>query len=381
MTAETPLSKGDRAVLTREHLGLLLEALRARGFRVIGPRLRAGAIVLDDLSSLEQLPVGWHDRQAGGTYRLERRADEALFGHAVGQHSWRQYFFAPTTDLVRLRRQASTVTPEPLHPAPAPLALFGARACDLHAIAIQDLIFLGGIQGDRDYAERRRGSFVVAVNCSEPGGTCFCASMGTGPRATLGFDLALSELLDGEHRFFVEIGTTDGADLLRAVGFRPAMPEDEQASERLLAEATAHMGRSLSNQNIVELMYGNLEHPRWDEVATRCLACTNCTLVCPTCFCSTIEDLTDLPGQLATRRRRWDSCFTLGHSYLHGGCVRSSTKSRYRQWLTHKVASWFDQFGMSGCVGCGRCITWCPAGIDITEEVAAIRSTAALAAN
>ncbi len=113
----------------------------------------------------------------------------------------------------------------------------------------------------------------------------------------------------------------------------------------------------------------NLDHPIWDDIAARCLACTNCTLVCPTCFCSTVEDATDLLGT-ATRTRRWDSCFSSDFSNLHGHPVRSSTRSKYRQWMTHKLSYWYDQFGMSGCVGCGRCITWCPVAIDITAEMA-----------
>jgi ferredoxin len=88
-----------------------------------------------------------------------------------------------------------------------------------------------------------------------------------------------------------------------------------------------------------------------------------------------VDDVTDLAGEEATRVRRWESCFSLEHSYMNGGPVRSSAKARYRQWMTHKLASWIDQFGTSGCVGCGRCITWCPVAIDITEEAAAIRAT------
>jgi ferredoxin len=135
------------------------------------------------------------------------------------------------------------------------------------------------------------------------------------------------------------------------------------------------MGRALDTSDLKGLLYGNLEHPRWDEVSQRCLTCGNCTLVCPTCFCSTVEDVTDLSGTETERTRRWDSCFSLDHSYIHGGSVRDSGRARYRQWMTHKLATWFDQFGSSGCVGCGRCITWCPVGIDITEEVRAIRAS------
>ena len=131
---------------------------------------------------------------------------------------------------------------------------------------------------------------------------------------------------------------------------------------------------AINQAHIKELLYRNLEHPRWEDVARRCLSCTNCTLVCPTCFCTTVEDATDLSGGHAERRRRWDSCFSMDFSYIHGGYIRPSVKARYRQWMTHKLATWIDQFGTSGCVGCGRCITWCPVGIDITAEVKAIRA-------
>jgi ferredoxin len=204
--------------------------------------------------------------------------------------------------------------------------------------------------------------------------------MHTGPRATSGFDLALTEVLDTEqHYFLVEVGSTRGAAILHHVPHREAQPAHLAVAERIIASTAAQMGRSLDTTDIKDLLYRNLEHPRWDEVAARCLACGNCTMVCPTCFCTTVSDVTDLTGQHAERWRTWDSCFTLDFSYVHGGSVRTSTKARYRQWLTHKLATWIDQFGTSGCVGCGRCITWCPVAIDITAEVGAIRQSAGAA--
>jgi ferredoxin len=198
--------------------------------------------------------------------------------------------------------------------------------------------------------------------------------MGTGPRATWGFDLALGERLDGGHRFLVDVGTERGARLLERCETTPAPAAEVAALDADLARAAASMGRRFDDTDIRGLLLGNLEHPRWDDVAARCLACTNCTLVCPTCFCAAVADGGDLEGVGVERVRRWDSCFTLGHSRIHGGSVRPTIRSRYRQWLVHKVATWIDQFGRSGCVGCGRCITWCPVGIDLTEEVAAIRA-------
>jgi sulfhydrogenase subunit beta (sulfur reductase) len=196
--------------------------------------------------------------------------------------------------------------------------------------------------------------------------------MGTGPRADSGFDLALTEILDGGHRFVLEIGSEAGRALLSEVPHTPASPTDVEVALRRSEEAAARIERRVDTDGLPARLAATLEHPQWDDVAERCLTCANCTMVCPTCFCSTVEDTTDLTGDHAERWRRWDSCFTLEHSYVHGGPVRSSTRSRYRQWLTHKFGTWHDQFGVSGCTGCGRCIAWCPVGIDVTAELAAL---------
>jgi ferredoxin len=258
--------------------------------------------------------------------------------------------------------------------------LLGVRGCELAAIAVQDRVLLGGHTPDASYESSREEVFLVAVNCGEPSGLCFCVSMGTGPAAGPGYDLALTELLgDGRHEFAVAVGTERGAAVLAAVPHRPAGAADAAASAEVVTSAATRMGRELDTAGLPALLAGNLEHPRWDDVADRCLTCGNCTMACPTCFCTTVEDVTDLTGDHAERWQHWDSCFTLDFSHLHGGGpVRASGRSRYRQWMTHKLGTWWDQFGTSGCVGCGRCIAWCPVGIDITEEAAAIRAAPGL---
>jgi ferredoxin len=258
----------------------------------------------------------------------------------------------------------------------AKFAFIGVRPCEIHAIAIQDKVFLNGEYSDPFYKARRQDLFIVAVNCGRAGGTCFCASMDTGPKATFGFDLALTEVLEaGRHYFVVEVGTELGAEILREVPHKAASGEEKATAERIVAKTAGQMGRTMDTRGIKDLLYRNYENPRWDDVAKRCLTCGNCTMVCPTCFCVTVEDLTDLTGEHAERWRKWDSCFTMDFSYIHGGSVRASVMARYRQWMTHKLATWIDQFGTSGCVGCGRCITWCPVAIDITEEASAIRQS------
>ncbi|MEO8045200.1 MAG: 4Fe-4S dicluster domain-containing protein [Spartobacteria bacterium] len=364
------------ATLERAELPRLFAALQARGYQVVGPTVRDGAIVYDHLASPEQLPVGWTDEQEGGTYRLKKRNDAALFGYVVGPHSWKKYLFPPEERLFRARRTADGFEVLPEEIAPPRLAFLGVRACELHAIAVQDKVFVGGAFADPSYQARRGNIFIVAVNCGQAGKTCFCVSMKTGPKATAGFDLALTEILDGDrHYFVIESGSEAGAEVLAELPLLPAEEPEISAAAAATERAVSQMGRKLETDGIKELLYRNLENPRWDEVAERCLSCANCTMVCPTCFCSNVEDVTDLTGEHAERWRKWDSCFTVGFTHLAGGEVRSSVKSRYRQWLTHKLGTWIDQFGTSGCVGCGRCITWCPVAIDLTEEVRAIRES------
>jgi ferredoxin len=364
-----------RFVVGPEALEQLVQALSERGYRVLGPQVRDGAIVYDDLDSAADLPIGWTDDQAPGRYRLERRDDEARFGFAVGPHSWKQFLLPPRIRLwAAARRNGGFDVDTPEHDD-APLALVGVRACELHGIGVQDRVLLEGRYVDGDYAARRKDAFVVAVNCFEPGGTCFCVSMGTGPKAEQGYDLALTEILDAEHRFLVEVGSGRGAEVASTLTQRAATGDDLRAAEGAVAGAAGRMGRELDTTDLRGLLARNLEHERWDDVSNRCLTCGNCTMVCPTCFCVSVEEVTDLTGEHAEHVRVWDSCYSVDHSYIHGGAIRRTPRSRYRQWLTHKFGTWHDQFGESGCIGCGRCITWCPVGIDVTEELTAIRAS------
>jgi sulfhydrogenase subunit beta (sulfur reductase) len=370
------LHASEASIIEPEALEALVGALRERGYRVLGPTVRDGAIVYDDLESAAELPIGWTESQEAATYRLSRREDEARFGYAVGPHSWKQFLLPARVRLWRAKRNGDDtleVEEDPLDQTP--LAFLGVRACELHAIDIQDRVLMGGRYAERDYAARRTDNFVVAVNCFEPGGTCFCVSMSTGPKAEAGYDLALTEILDGAHRFLVEVGTERGAEVLAQLPRREADDTDRGAAAAAVAGAAEKMGRQVEAGDLRDLLARNLEHPRWDDVAERCLTCGNCTMVCPTCFCTSVEDASDLSGQSAERVRVWDSCYSVDHSYINGGAIRPTGPSRYRQWLTHKFGTWHDQFGTSGCVGCGRCITWCPVGIDVTEELAAIRAT------
>ena len=353
----------------------LIEVLRQRKYTVVGPTQRGGAIVYDEITSTNDLPAGWTDEQGPGHYRIRKRSDNALFGYAVGPHSWKKYLFNPVVTMFRASRRAKSFVVSKDGQAEK-IALVGVRACELHAIEIQDAVFTSETYQDPLYRSRRDQLFVVAVNCSTPAETCFCSSMNTGPKVAGKCDIVLTEVVDGQDRWFVgEASSQPGESVLAKIQHRPATTEEIAKAEEVIAGARASIKRSLETDGIKELLYRNAEHQEWDKVGERCLSCTNCTMVCPTCFCSSIEDSTDLTGSEAIRTRKWDSCFTMDFSYIHGGSIRTSTKSRYRQWMTHKLASWQDQFGTVGCVGCGRCITWCPVGIDITDEARVIRDS------
>ena len=336
----------------------LVRALIADGHRVIGPRLRDNAIVLDDIAGVADLPSGWGVEVAPGRYRVHRRDDDALFGHSAGPQSWKQFVHPPRRKLWETTEDGYAAAP----PDDRKLAFLGVRGCDLAALGK-----LGRVVG------ARRRPFIVAVDCTEPGGLCFCASMGTGPGVGPGYDLALTERVDDTgHWFLAEAGTEEGERMLAAVTRRPAVADEVAMALRDVTAAADRMGRAMPELDLRELLHDSRRAQHWNDVAERCLTCGNCTMVCPTCFCTSTEDVTDLTGDHAERWEHWASCFEVDFSYLHGGSVRPSAASRYRQWLSHKLGTWHDQFSESGCVGCGRCIAWCPVGIDITAETAAL---------
>ncbi len=357
------------AVLPADDLQRLLDTLSAKGYRVVGPIVREGSVVWETISSVSELPIGWRDQQEPGRYRLEQTGSQEIFGVVHGPQSLKPFVFAPREPLLQIKRSKDGFTTSPTLPQPEKVAVIGARACDLAGLVIQDRIFLNETYRDPYYATRREGLFVIAVNCTRALATCFCASMETGPRAQRGYDLALTEV---DEQFMVEAGSEAGRDILSTILLPAASDELISAAASSIHACAQSQIRRLDHSRLPQALYEAHEHPRWDDVAGRCLACTNCTMVCPTCFCHTVEETPDLSHQDTAHARLWDSCFTQEHGYIHGKNIRPTIKDRYRMWLTHKLASWIDQFDTSGCVGCGRCITWCPVGIDLTEELQAL---------
>lgn len=355
--------------ITAVGLELLFQALKAQGYQLIGPKQEQQWITYAEIDGIHDLPQGLTDYQEKGTYRLQQRHDQAYFGYNIGSRSFKQFLFPPREKITALAKEKITTTITP--PTAQPLALIGVRACELKAIQIQDKVFLQPPYIEPRYQQRRSSAFIVALNCHTAANTCFCVSMKTGPEVGPGFDLNLSEIITAEDHYFIcEVGSPKGQVIFDQLAAQPLDEQDWCKKAAMVQQTAQAMGRKLDNTQIKEKLYAAHDHPHWDQVAQRCLSCTNCTLACPTCFCSRTEEVTDLDQNMITQNRTWDSCFSQEFSYIHSAYVRDSVKSRYRQWLTHKLGSWYDQFDTSGCVGCGRCITWCPVGIDITEEFA-----------
>ncbi|MBL4883538.1 MAG: 4Fe-4S dicluster domain-containing protein [Planctomycetaceae bacterium] len=360
----------NKYLLPKQGLQDLILALKTAGYLVIGPKIDQEAIVYDEIESIEDLPRGWTDLQAPGQYRLKKRDDDAYFGYVVGPRSLKQYLYPPRQLVATATRDGQRWEFEAIENVDEKYAFIGVRACEIAAMRVQDRVFLEGAYVDPLYAKRRESALIVAVNCTMAASTCFCTSMGTGPRCNNGFDLALTELADA---FVIEAGSEKGEKILRDLPSSPVTTADLDQEQKLQQQAVDQISKTMNPVNLREDLLANLDHDRWAETAQRCLSCANCTMVCPTCFCTTVEEVSDLTGDNIERQRNWDSCFDIDFSYQNGAIVRDDVRSRYRQWLTHKLATWHDQFDQSGCVGCGRCITWCPVGIDLTEEVAAIR--------
>ena len=350
---------------TPTDLQTLIDSLLADGIRVLGPRVGDAAILYDEIDTL---PIGCGDEQAPGYYRLTARHDQSRFGYNLGPSTWKQFLFPPEEAIFRVQDGEFISCRE----QPEKMAFIGVRACELAAVSIQDRVFMGDFT-DPGYASRRENLLLIAVNCSQASGNCFCASTGDGPAVGVGADLILTEVRPKDPYYLVEAQTEAGQWMIAAVGGPVAAPEEIDARDEVIAATRQQMQREFATEGIADGLLSALDHPHWDVVAERCLACGNCTQVCPTCFCSTTREHVNPVSLDVTHMRGWDSCFTADHSYLSGGVVRQSVKSRYRQWLTHKLAGWDQQFGLSGCTGCGRCISWCPVGIDLTEEVAEIR--------
>lgn len=370
MQNETRSEPGTTIAIQKPVFNSLIKKLQEQGYEVIGPHVENETLVYTPIHSLEDLPRGYITEQEAGHFRLIYSGHTRYFDVIPGAQSWKQFLFPSRTELFKLHKpNGKWEMKQPEMDTPA-YAFIGVRGCELAAIQIQDNAFIRPDFTDPIYRARREKAFLLAVNCLHPSGTCFCASMGTGPRVEEGADLILTEL---EDVFLLKIGSELGRNILSGLPIESASAFLLNAANRGMERAALQMGRSMETEDLPDLILNNLDNLYWRNIGERCLSCANCTQVCPTCFCWDTLDTMSLDGKETSRKRVWDSCFNPGYSYQAGGNTRPTLHSRYRQWLSHKLGTWKIQYGTLGCTGCGRCITWCPAAIDITAEVAALR--------
>lgn len=373
------IETGSKAVMIKKikkyNLSSLFEKLKS-AYRVIGPKVEDSVIILSDIEYAD-IPSGYRDQQGKGTYRISKGDDINIFSFSNGPDSFKRFLYPPSSEIFSFQKGRKGFQVRPSAYSERAVAFLGIRSCDISALKLYDRIFLEGHVKDRNYQRLRSDSLVIALNCIYPGDNCFCSSMGTGPEVKDGFDIALTELDDS---FLIEIKTVRGREALEGLPLEEAESKDIAGKDSRIENCRKMIKKSIRAQELPSVIYRNLEHPRWTEIAKRDLECGNCTQVCPTCFCNSSYDHIEISSISkkyiefsGTRMRTWDSCFSRNFARVHGGNFRPSRRARYRQWMSHKLAYTFEQFGLTGCVGCGRCITWCPAGIDITEELEALR--------
>jgi len=363
------------AKIRKESLKAVFEVLGEQ-YRIIGPRVVNGTVVLSDIS-FGDIPAGCRDRQSAGSYRLEEQRVEGVFTFTPGPDSFKKFLHPSSEKLFAFRKTAKSVGVKSDAKEEKPMAFVGVRACDLAALKLLDKVFLEGPVREGGYELRRKDLFIVAVNCLHPGENCFCDSMGTGPEAKDGFDLAITEIPGS---FLIETGSAEGEKALEKLPHEKTQDADLDEKWSGISRCREMIKKTMKISDLPGIIYRNMEHPRWTEIATKDLECGNCTMVCPTCFCNSSYDTLSTSAIIGNfrefsglRKRTWDSCFSKNFARVHGGNFRPTRRARYRHWMTHKLAYWIDQFGRPGCVGCGRCITWCPVGIDITHELEELR--------
>lgn len=358
--------------IEKEEIKRLFDSL-AREYSVIGPRLKNEVIIMSEIV-FNDIPAGHTDTQRPGYYRINEGGN-SIFSFVNGPDSPKRFFHSPHSIFHKFQRSKRGTAIAPHEEKEKRYAFFGVRACDMRGLEIHDRVFSGIPY--TEYHQRRKDSFIVALNCTRSGENCFCASMDAGPEVRGGYDIALTELDD---IFTLETGTERGKQIMEHLVVRQATATEIEEKEKRVNSCKTSMIKKMKIDDLPGFLYRHFDSPLWHDFAVRCLACGNCTQVCPTCFCSSafdhialsdIQKVHEFSGQ---RVRKWDSCYSGNFARVHGGNFRPSRWARHRHWLNHKLGYWIEQFGITGCVGCGRCITWCPVGIDITEELERLRT-------
>ena len=257
---------------------------------------------------------------------------------------------------------------EPVHAEVPARVILGMRACDARAVQLLDGVFGSEELTDPYWVQRREQTTVVVLGCATPCATCFCTTVGSGPFDGRGADVLLTEVGDA---YIADVRTGKGEYLFGHLA--DASQKQTKASQRIQAEATEKVDRPFQAEGIKDKLYGLFESDFWFEIQQACLGCGVCTFLCPTCHCFDIVD----EVQRSERVRNWDTCmFRIYSQEASGHNPRPTNVERTRQRIMHKYAYFVESFGEIGCTGCGRCVRYCPAAIDIREIIRSAQSRA-----
>lgn len=360
-------------ILSKKQLKQLFALLKQEAFSLIGPVVKDGVISYEEVPVLEELASSVQDKQSPAFYSLKKTNKPYFFSYANGFSSLKKFFFPAQRELFSLKRDKNKrfniFYPDKPNKK---LAFFGIKPCDLAALVVQDKIFMEGDYQDIYYQNLRKNSFIVVANCTHPSENCFCTSFNTGPavKNKESLDISLTEILEADKHYFIAEAFSERArEYFRKLKVPLAKEKDKKMFNKTIEKSARKIKKRVNEEEIKKFFPLSYENYYWREIGKRCLGCGNCTLVCPSCFCSTVLEKSNIGATEAERVKVWDSCFNVEFSYIHPAAVRKNIYSRYRQWLMHKFFNWYKQFKTSGCVGCGRCISWCPVGIDVRDEV------------
>jgi ferredoxin len=318
----------------------------------------------------------------GGRVEFTKMAEgtDVALASGISTRSPKDFFFPPSEVMLRYERTGRGMELQAVAPAPErPVVLFGVRPCGGRALTLLDRLFAPaeetGDYRDPSYVARRDNTTVVGLACADPLSTCFCASTGGDPYGTEGLDALVSDLGDGT--YCICSFSDKGAALIGSMGTE-ATDEHVNRSEQRRAEARAAVASDIPVPAVIEKLTGDLkgafENSVWDRFHEKCLGCTACAFLCPTCHCFNIADESTLSG--GRRVRTWDCCMMpLFTKHVSGHNPRESTRERMRQRMMHKFLYFVSNFGDSACVGCGRCVRACPVNNDMRDVLKTIAAT------
>lgn len=337
-----------------------------RSWTIDEPEMRRWLQTLVDRGETVVAPI---EEEGVVLFRPIRSADQAII-EGSGKTRWspKEFLFPRSEALYRYRFEGDRVQLEDPPSAERPQILFGVRSCDSSGLVRLDEIFLSGTK-DPLYAARRESTTVVVTACASADAECFCTAVGGSPTGEAGSDLQLVPIDDG---WIVRVVTQRGEDLIgdAADGWAAATAKDLERTEKIEARVARQIKRNPVNPEWSQVLEGGFEHPAWGRLAEHCLGCSICAYVCPSCSCFDMNHESN--AWCGEQCRSWDACtFALFTHHASGHNPRSNAQERYRQRVLHKFAFRDADEEHFRCVGCGRCVALCPAGIDIVDTVTA----------